>query len=152
MTGYSDSDWGGDLDDRKSTSGYCFNYGKTACSWSSKKQEIVALSTREAEYAATASSACQAIWLENLMSQIHVPAEKPLKIFVDNVSAINLAKNPISHGRSKHIDLRFHFLRQLVEEKKIELKYCKYQTKPLKYESFIKLRSMLGMATLSNQD
>nr|GMD16204.1 uncharacterized mitochondrial protein AtMg00810-like [Ipomoea batatas] len=67
------SDWGGDLDDRKSTSGYCFMLGTTTCSWSSKKQSIVALSTCEAEYVATASSACQTIWLKNVMNQIHFP-------------------------------------------------------------------------------
>ncbi|GKV45648.1 hypothetical protein SLEP1_g52709 [Rubroshorea leprosula] len=103
--GYSDSDWAGDLDDRKSTSGYYFNFGATSFSWSSKKQSVVALSTCEAEYVAVASSACQAIWLLNLMNQIYAPMKGPMKIFVDNVSAIDLAKNPITHGRSKHIDV-----------------------------------------------
>lgn len=111
LVGYSDSDWGGDLDDRKSTSGYCFNFGNTAFSWSSKKQSIVALSTCEAEYVAAASSACQAIWLRYLMSQICVPQKKPMKIFVDNVSAISLAKNPVIHERSKHIDTLSFFKR-----------------------------------------
>ncbi|GKU98369.1 hypothetical protein SLEP1_g11381 [Rubroshorea leprosula] len=159
IIGYSDSDWAGDLDDRKSTSGYCFNFGATSFSWSSKKQSVVALSTCEAEYVAAASSACQAIWLLNLMNQIYAPMKGPMKIFVDNVSAIDLAKNPITHGRSKHIDVRFHFLRDQVGKKAIELVYCKSEnqvadilTKPLKFEAFIKLRSMLGMTTLSDQD
>ncbi|GKV33750.1 hypothetical protein SLEP1_g42213 [Rubroshorea leprosula] len=128
IIGYSDSDWAGDLDDRKGTFGYCFNFGANSFSWSSKKQSVVALSTCEAEYVAATSSAY-------------------------------LAKNPITHGRSKHIDVRFHFLRDQVGKKAIELIYCKSEnqvadilTKPLKFEAFIKLRSMLGMTTLSDQD
>ncbi|GKV14655.1 hypothetical protein SLEP1_g25495 [Rubroshorea leprosula] len=159
LVGYSDSDWGGDLDDRKSTTGYCFNFGSTACSWSSKKQSIVALSTCEAQYVAVASSACQAIWLQSLKNQVRVQIEEPMKIFVDNISAINLAKNPVQHGRSKHIDIRFHYLRDLIDKRVIELKYCKSEnqvadilTKPLKYEAFVKLKSMMGISALPNQD
>ncbi|GKV07267.1 hypothetical protein SLEP1_g19063 [Rubroshorea leprosula] len=159
LVGYSDSDWGGDLDDRKSTTGYCFNFGSTACSWSSKKQSIVALSTCEVEYVAVASSACQAIWLQSLKNQVRVPIEEPMKIFVDNISAINLAKNPVQHGRSKHIDIRFHYSRDLIDKRVIELKYYKSEnqvadilTKPLKYEAFVKLKSMMGISALPNQD
>nr|GMC79868.1 Retrovirus-related Pol polyprotein from transposon TNT 1-94 [Ipomoea batatas] len=153
------SDWGGDLDDRKSTSGYCFMLGTTACSWSSKKQSIVALSTCEAEYVATASSACQAIWLKNVMNQIHFPVQGPMKIYVDNVSAINLAKNPVTHGRSKHIDIRYHFLRDQVEKRIIELVYCKSEdqladifTKSLKHEAFDKFKKIIGVAVLQHQN
>nr|GMD14496.1 Retrovirus-related Pol polyprotein from transposon TNT 1-94 [Ipomoea batatas] len=159
LIGYSDSDWGGDLDDRKNTSGYCFMLGTTACSWSSKKQSIVALSTCEAEYVATASSACQTIWLKNVMNQIHFPVQGPIKIYVDNVSAINLAKNPVTHGRSKHIDTRYHFLRDQVEKRIIELVYCKSEdqladifTKPLKHEAFDKFKKMIGVAVLQHQN
>ncbi|GKV47387.1 hypothetical protein SLEP1_g54294 [Rubroshorea leprosula] len=159
LVGYSDNDWGGDLDDCKSTTGYCFNFGSTACSWSSKKQSIVALSTCEAEYVAAASSACQAIWLQSLKNQVRVPIEEPMKIFVDNISAINLAKNLVHHGRSKHIDIRFHYLRDLIDKRVIELKYCKFKnqvanilTKPLKNEAFVKLKSMMGISALPNQD
>jgi len=109
IIGYSGSDWGGDLDDRKSTSGHCFMIGKTVCLWSSKKQSIVALSTCEAEYVA-AASACQSVWLSNIMTQIGFNLDVSIKIYVDNVSAINLAKNPVFHQRSKHIDIRYHFL------------------------------------------
>jgi len=99
---YSDSDWGGDSDERKSTSGHCFIIEKTVCLWSSKKQSIVALSTCEAEYVAAAASACQSVWLSNIITQIGFNLDVPIKIYVDNVSTINLAKNPIFHQRSKH--------------------------------------------------
>ena len=116
IVGYSDSDWGGDLDDHRSTSGYCFKFGTTSCSWSSKKQSIVALSTCEAKFVVAASSSCQVIWLRNLMSQISIPIRGPMKIYVANTSAINLAKNPVIHGRSKHIDTCFYFMRDQVEK------------------------------------
>lgn len=159
LVGYSDSDWGGDPDNSKSTYGYCFKYGAAACSWSSTKQSVVALSTCEAEYVAAASSACQAIWLCNLTSQLHVSVQGPIKIFVDNTSVINLAKNPVTHGRSKHTSTRFHFIRDQVQKKEIELVYCKSEdqvadilTKPPKHEAFIKLRTMMGSRTVKNQD
>jgi len=79
--------------------------GKTVCLWSSKKQSIVALSTCEAEYAA-ATNACQLVWLNNIMTQIGFNLNVPIKIYVYNVCAINLAKNPVFHQRSKHIDIR----------------------------------------------
>jgi len=77
----------------------------TVCLWSQKKQSIVALSTCEAEYVATTTSSCQSIWLSNIMTQIGFNLDVPIKIYVDNVSAINLAKNPVFHQRSKHIDI-----------------------------------------------
>ncbi|XP_048619903.1 secreted RxLR effector protein 161-like [Brassica napus] len=101
LVGYSDSDWGGDVDDRKSTSGVVFFIGETAFTWMSKKQPIVTLSTCEAEYVAATSCVCHAIWLRNLLKELNLPQEEPTKIFVDNRSAIALAKNPVFHDRSK---------------------------------------------------
>ncbi|WZZ79037.1 hypothetical protein YC2023_099609 [Brassica napus] len=84
LVGYSDSDWGGDVDDRKSTSGFVFFIGETAFTWMSKKQPIVTLSTCEAEYVAATSCVCHAIWLRNLLKELNLPQEEPTKIFVDN--------------------------------------------------------------------
>ena len=152
LFGYSDSDWGGDQDERKSTTGYVFFLGSTAFSWTSKKQSIVALSSCEAEYVAVASTVCEAIWLRNLLKSVCHPQVESTVIHVDNVSAIKLAKNPVQHGRSKHIDTRFHFLRDHVKQKTIELVYCHTKeqvadifTKPLPIETFRLLREMLGM-------
>ena len=126
---YSDSDWGGDSDERKSTSGHCFMLRKTVCLtvclWSQKKQSIVALSTCEAEYVATTTSSCQSIWLSNIMTQIGFNLDVPIKIYVDNVSAINLAKNPVFHQRSKHIDIWYHFQWDQVGKNMIKLEYCR---------------------------
>ncbi|XP_068471685.1 secreted RxLR effector protein 161-like [Phaseolus vulgaris] len=97
IVGYLASDWDGDSDERKNTSGNCFMIGKTVCLWSSKKQSIVTLSTCEVEYVRPATSVCQSVWLSNIMTQIGFNLDVPIKIYVDNVSAINLAKNLIFH-------------------------------------------------------
>ncbi|KAK2971871.1 hypothetical protein RJ640_000888 [Escallonia rubra] len=91
----TDSNYGRDLDDRKSTSGYAFHIGSAIFSWSSKKQQIVALSTCEAEYIAAAACTCQAIWLKNILKELYLIEEGPTTIYVDNKSAITLAKNPL---------------------------------------------------------
>lgn len=80
-------------------------------SWSSKKQKVVALSSCEAEYIVASLGACQALWLETLMEEMLLQVPKPMKLLIDNQSAIDLAKHPVAHGRSKHIETRLHFLR-----------------------------------------
>lgn len=122
---YSDSDWAGNLDDRKSTSGYVFTVGGGAISWKSKKQSCVALSTAEAEYIALSQAAQEAVWLRSLNVDLKLKMTAPIVIYEDNQSAICIAKNPQSHGRSKHIDIKFHYIREQVQQKTIELKYCK---------------------------
>uniref|UniRef100_A0A803LCB7 Uncharacterized protein n=2 Tax=Chenopodium quinoa TaxID=63459 RepID=A0A803LCB7_CHEQI len=118
LYGYSDSDsdWAGAQHERKSTSGYVFYLGSTAITWSSKKQPVVALSSCEVEYIAASSAVCEALWLRNLLKETGHVQEGPTTIYVDNMSAIKLAKNPVQHGRSKHIDTRFHFLRDQVKQ------------------------------------
>ncbi|KAM7520343.1 hypothetical protein LguiB_019305 [Lonicera macranthoides] len=155
LFGFTDSDYAGDQDDRKSTSGYIFMLGSGAISWSSKKQAIVTLSTTEAEFVAATACACQAVWLRKILKEIHFKQEGATAIYCDNVSAIKLSKNPVLHGRSKHIDVRFHFLRDLTNDGIIDVFYCKSEdqiadimTKPLKLPAFLKLRELLGVCTL----
>ncbi|KAJ8628309.1 hypothetical protein MRB53_021616 [Persea americana] len=101
LYGYSDSDWGSDQDERKSTIGYVFYLGSTTFTWVSKKQSTVALSTCETEYVAASAAVCEAIWLRNLLEEFDHSQEESSTIHVDNKSGIELAKNPIQHGRSK---------------------------------------------------
>jgi hypothetical protein len=131
--------------------------GGGAVSWSSKKQPIVTLSTTEAEFVAAASCACQSIWLRNILKHLKIDQDHNTLIFCDNSSSIKLSKNPILHGRCKHIDVRFHFLRDLTKEGIIELVHCKTQdqladimTKPLKLESYYSIRSKMGMLALNS--
>ena len=127
-----------------------------AITWSSKKQQIVTLSTTEAEFVAAASTSCQAIWLRRLLEMLDYQQHDPTVIHCDNISAIKLSKNLVLHGKSKHIDVRYHFLRDLCKEGVIDLVFCKSEdqiadimTKPLKSMAFLKLRSMLGICSLN---
>ncbi|PNX57911.1 type I inositol 145-trisphosphate 5-phosphatase 12-like protein [Trifolium pratense] len=115
LEGWSYSDYAGDLDDRKSTSGYVFMLGYNPISWSSKKQAIVTLSTTEAEYVSAASCACQAILLRRVLNQLK-QVQGCTTVHCDNSSSIKISKNPVLHGRCKHIDVRYHFLRDLTKE------------------------------------
>ncbi|KAG4961707.1 hypothetical protein JHK82_038393 [Glycine max] len=117
-----------------------------------KKQTVVTLSTGKAEYIAMCSTACQALWLTSLLNELKVSVGNVVDLLVDNKSTIALAKNPVSHGRSKHIDTKFHFLRDQVNKGKVKLKHCKIEvqladimTKSLKIERFKKLRGSLNI-------
>jgi len=155
LEGWSDSDYAGDLDDRKITSGYVYKLGSGAISWSSKKQAIVTLSTTEAEFVAASSCACQGVWLRKILHHLCQTQRSCTKIYCDNSSSIKLSKNHILHGRCKHIDVRYHFLRDLTKDGTIELVHCASEnqmadilTKPLKLESFCKLRAKLEVCEI----
>ncbi|XP_074376598.1 secreted RxLR effector protein 161-like [Apium graveolens] len=123
LSGYSDSDLAGNIEDRRSTGGMAFYLNESLITWVSQKQRCVALSSREAEFMAATAAACQGVWLRNLLMQITDMKHCPVTIYVDNKSAIDLAKNPVFHGRSKHIDIRYHFIRECVERGEITTKH-----------------------------
>ena len=154
ITGFSDADWAGDLDDRHSTTGNVFLLAGGAISWLSKKQAVVALSTSEAEYVALSLAAQEAAWLQKLLTDLQIPP-KPIVIKEDNQGAIALARNPIAHSRTKHIDIRFHFIREAQEEGIIDTVYCPTSemvadllTKPIPRGQFEKLRTLMGVEEL----
>ena len=125
--------------------------------WSSKKQPIVTLSTTEAEFVAVAACSCQAIWLRKMLEILNQKQPGTTVIYCDNMSTIKLSKNPMLHGRSKHIDVRFHFLRDLCKEGIIELNFCRSDeqiadlfTEPLKQPLFEKLRRKMGMCRIQD--
>jgi hypothetical protein len=158
LEAFSDSDYAGDQDDRRSTSGYVFMFSGGAVAWSSKKQPVVSLSTTEAEFIAAAYCACQVMWMRRVLDRLNCKQVTPTVIYCDNMSTIKLAKNPVMHGRSKHIDVRFHFLRELCREGVIELKHCNTRdqvvdimTKALKMDTFEKLRNLMGVCLVSNE-
>jgi len=115
LEGWSDYDYAGDLDDMKSTSGYVYKLGSEAISWSYKKQATFTLSTTKAKFVATSSCACQGTWLRKILHHLYQTQRSCTKIHCDNSSSIKLSKNPIIHGRCKHIDVRYHFLRDLTK-------------------------------------
>ncbi|XP_074328266.1 secreted RxLR effector protein 161-like [Apium graveolens] len=152
LIGYTDSDYAGDIEDRKSTSGYVFILSLAAVAWSSQKQPIVTLSTTKAEFVAVAACSTQAIWMKRILSTLGYQGDERTIIFCDNSSTIQLARNPVFHARSKHIEVRFHFLRDLENNGIVQLVHCGTNdqvvdvlTKPLKLETFRKMRERLGV-------
>ncbi|CAA7389247.1 unnamed protein product [Spirodela intermedia] len=123
LEGYSDSDYAGDLMDGKSTSSVLFFLGGNVVTRSSQKQRIVALSSCEAEYVTLTQAACQRVWLSDMINELIGDELKPVKICVENKSAIELAKNLAFHSRSKHIKVRYHYIRTCIEEGQVTLEY-----------------------------
>ena len=152
LHGYCDSDWGSNTDERRSTTGYIFFLNGNAISWNSKRQKTVAASTAEAEYMSLFEASRELIWLEYLLSDLGETPETK-KISCDNQSAIELAKNPVHHQRSKHIDIKYHFIREKVKDEVFELVYHPSQemiadvlTKSLPFATFSKLISKMNLA------
>ena len=119
---HSDADWAGTTDDRKSTSGGCFYLGNNLVSWHSKKQNSISLSTAEAEYIAAGSCCAQLLWMKQMLKDYGFDLDT-IAVFFDNTSAINISKYPVQHSRTKHIEIRHHFIRELVENKTLVLEY-----------------------------
>lgn len=156
LVGFSDADWAGDLNDRKSTSGYLFVMNGAGISWKSRKQTCVALSTAEAEYVALASAAQETTWLRQLLSDLHHQQHNPTVLYEDNQAAIAISQNTQSHTKMKHIDIRYHYVREKVLDNTIEIRYCPTEdmpadilTKGLTFEKFAKFRELSGVKDLS---
>ena len=139
-----------------STSGYIFHLGSGPISWSSKKQSIVSLSSTEAEYIGSSKASQEALWLRQLLEELHHHQESPSIIFCDNQSTIKIAKNPVYHARSKHIEVHHHFVRDLIESQEVELQFCGTEdqladifTKALSIVKFTKFRDLLQLKDVS---
>lgn len=123
LCAYCDADWGSNVIDRKSFSGYVFMFHGGPISWSTKKQRTVALSTAEAEYMALSSTCQETLWLTQLRDEITGNKKRVIVIHCDNKSAIDLSNNAIYSARTKHIDIRHHFVRELVRDETIKLEH-----------------------------
>jgi hypothetical protein len=128
LCAYSDADWGGNIDDRRSTSGYVFLLANGPITWKSQKQQTVALSSTEAEYIALSQTVKECIWLRSLLKFLVLNIIGPTVIKEDNQSSMKLAKNAVFHARTKHIDIRYHFTREVVERQEITMEYCPTST------------------------
>lgn len=155
LVGYNDSDLASDIDTRKSTTGVFFFLGDNVITWQSQKQKVVALSSCEAEYIAATTAACQGVWLARLLAELRGEEADAITLNIDNQSTITLSKNPIFHDRSKHIDTRYHYIRECIEEGKVKVKYigtneqlADILTKPLGCVKFTELRSRIGVVNI----
>jgi hypothetical protein len=120
-SGYLDSDWAEDRDDRRSTSAYTYRIGDGAISWKSRKQATASLSSTEAEYKALSDSCKEGLWIRHILTELHLRPNKPVPLHVDNEGAEALAKNPEHHARTKHIHARYHFIQECIQDGEISV-------------------------------
>lgn len=159
IIGYSDADFANDEDDRKSTTGLVFTLAGGAISWLSRKQDIVSLSTMESEYIALCTATQESTYLRQLQIDLEIPGAKdPIQMNCDNRAAIALATNPMTTKRSKHIDVKYHYVREKEEKKEIEVKWCQTEemaadmfTKAIPKPQFQKLCGSIGLKFLLQQ-
>lgn len=151
LEGFVDADWGSNILDRRSYTGFCFTFSKSLVSWESTKQKTVALSSTEAEYMALTEATKEGIYLQNLLNEL-TNYSNGVILYSDNQSALKLASNPVFHKRSKHIDVRHHFIRETIESGKIKTKYLESNempadilTKALGSNKHYKFMNMLGI-------
>jgi hypothetical protein len=155
LQGFSDVDWAGCIDTRRSISGQCFFLGYSLKSWRTKKQLTVSRSSSEAEYRALASASCELQWLLYLLRDLHVQCSKPPVLFCDNQSALHIAANPVFHERTKHLDIDCHIVREKLQAGILKLlpvssqdQLADFFTKPLLPQPFGVLLSKLGLLDL----
>jgi len=150
LHGFTDADWAGSIDDRKSTSGYLVYLGSTPISWKSGKQRIVARSSTEAEYKALADGTAEILWIRSLLTELRVPSSTVTTLWCDNLRATFLFTNPVFHAHTKHVEIDYHFVRDRVTKQEIQVRFISSKdqltdvlTKPLPPVSFAYFRSKL---------
>jgi hypothetical protein len=152
LHGYADLDWVGSSVDQKSTFGYCFILGSTMISWSRKKQGSIAQSTVEAEYIEASNASREVVWLRKPLSGLFQERLETIVVHCDNQSCLKLTDNPVFHDKSKNIEMKYHFIRDMVQRHTVKLqsirideKIADILTKPLSLGKFVYFQDKLGM-------
>jgi hypothetical protein len=156
LIAYTDSDYAADPIKRRSTTGFLFKLANGIISWQSRAQKTIALSATEAEYMALSDCSRQAVWINNIFSELGLNV-KAVQICADNEGGIFIASNPVQERRTKHIDVRYHYVRDLLEQKRIDIVWVPTDdniadmfTKNLGHIKFVKFRSKLGLEFYSS--
>jgi histone deacetylase 1/2 len=123
ISAFSDADWAGDVDDRRSTGGFAVFLGDNLVSWTARKQATVSRSSTEAEYKALANATAELMWVQKLLAELHVPHPPAARLWCDNLGAKYLSANPVFHARTKHIEIDFHFVRERVAQKLLDIRF-----------------------------
>ena len=157
LNAYTNVDWGGNIDEKKNTSGGVLFLGKKLVTWTSKKKICTSQSTAEAKYVATAIHCTNIVWIKHLLKGMKEEITEPMIVYCDNTSAINISNNPVMHAKTKHIAIKYHYVRELVEDKQVKMKYINSKEqiadifkKSLPKDAFEYLRGKLGVKPLSH--
>ena len=152
LDAYTDYDFAGSLSDRRSTSGYCIFLARNLVIWRSKKQDVVARSSTEAEFRALAHGLTEIIWIKRILHDLKIKINGSCNIFCDNQSTIRVAHNPVQHDRMKYVSIDRHYIKEILEHNNIRIRYIQSAeqranilTKGLPKEHFMKLRGKLGL-------